>query len=74
MRIAKEMFAIPTVLLPEDLANPNLDELSCMTYLSYFIKVGGPGYMATLRRVRNLAHGVEVGNFTVSVQLICLLA
>lgn len=66
IRMAKERFAIPTVLLPEDLANPNLDELSCMTYLSYFSKVGGPGYMATLRRVRSLAQDTEVGNFTVS--------
>ncbi|EDQ90295.1 uncharacterized protein MONBRDRAFT_36696 [Monosiga brevicollis MX1] len=33
---AEEYLGIPKVLEPEDLVNPDLDELSMMTYLSYF--------------------------------------
>lgn len=42
-----------------------LDELSGMTYLSYFMKPGGPGYNATMRWVNSQVKN-EVNNFTVS--------
>ena len=36
MEIAEREFRIPLVLEPEHFASPHLDELSGMTYLSYF--------------------------------------
>ena len=48
MQTAKDNFDIPLILTPENLASPDLDELSGMTYLSYFMKVDSPGYFATL--------------------------
>ena len=38
MELAQKHFGIPMVMDPEDLASPDLDELSGMTYLSYFMK------------------------------------
>lgn len=43
MELARRELGIPLVLSPEDLASPSLDELSAMTYLSYFVKHGSPG-------------------------------
>lgn len=36
MDLAERLLGIPKVVNPEDLNNPNVDELSVMTYLSYF--------------------------------------
>ncbi|XP_055852874.1 filamin-A isoform X2 [Episyrphus balteatus] len=63
MNIAQREFGIPKVLEPEYLASPWLDELSGMTYLSYFMKPGAPGYNATLRWV-NTQTKEKVNNFT----------
>ena len=52
---------------PEYLANPNLDELSGMTYLSYFMKEeDSPGYYATLNWVKNQIPHQRINNFRVS--------
>lgn len=64
MKLARKHFGIPLILQPEHLANSQLDELSCITYLSYFIKVGSPGYNATLLRVQSLLRNLVVSNFT----------
>lgn len=64
MEIAKKEFNIPMVLEPEYLSSPYLDDLSGMTYLSYFMKEGGPGYTATLDWVRNAIPECNVKNFT----------
>lgn len=64
MTLAMQNFNIPLVLRPDDLASPQLDEKSAITYLSYFIKVGGPGYDATLQRVSSRALPKVVSNFT----------
>lgn len=53
MTLARDQLGVPMVLDPEYLASPYLDELSGMTYLSYFMKEGGPGYLATLRYAQN---------------------
>ena len=34
--LAEKHFEIPKVLAPEDMVNPDVDELSVMTYISYF--------------------------------------
>lgn len=66
MEIARREFQIPMVLEPEYLASPFLDELSGMTYLSYFMKEDSPGYHATLRWVNSQIPELSVSNFTVS--------
>ncbi|KDR11639.1 Filamin-A [Zootermopsis nevadensis] len=64
MEIARREFQIPMVLQPEYLASPFLDELSGMTYLSYFMKEDSPGFHATLRWVNNQIPDTHVRNFT----------
>ena len=55
------------VLEPEYLASPWLDELSGMTYLSYFMKPESAGFKATLDWVNSrLERGIT--NFTVSFE------
>ena len=65
MRLAKQHFNIPLVLSPENLSNSELDELSGMTYLSYFMKVDSPGYNATLCWVQQQIPEQKVKNFQV---------
>lgn len=65
MKLARQQFGIPLILRAEHLASTDLDELSSITYLSYFIKVGSPGYNATLQRIQPMVHNVPVFNFTV---------
>ncbi|KAG0699149.1 Filamin-B [Chionoecetes opilio] len=64
MEIAKAEFQIPMVLDPEILASPYLDDLSGMTYLSYFMKEGGPGYKTTLKWVQKQLPDRNIKNFT----------
>ncbi|OXU24388.1 hypothetical protein TSAR_010294, partial [Trichomalopsis sarcophagae] len=64
MEISKREFDIPMVLQPEYLASPYLDELSGMTYLSYFMKEGSPGFHSTLRWVNSQLPHSPVRNFT----------
>lgn len=66
MNIAQRELGVPKVLEPEYLASPWLDELSGMTYLSYFMKPDGPGYNASLNWV-NTQTRRQVTNFTVSL-------
>ena len=66
MRLAKEKLGIPRVISAEDFASPELDELSAMTYLSYFIKKDSPGYNEMLEWVRKQLKTLKVTNFTVS--------
>ncbi|XP_054089626.1 filamin-C isoform X2 [Zeugodacus cucurbitae] len=63
MNLAQSKFGVPRVLEPAYLASPWLDELSGMTYLSYFMKPGGPGYNATMRWVNTQVKD-SVKNFT----------
>ncbi|XP_050514727.1 filamin-A isoform X1 [Diabrotica virgifera virgifera] len=63
MNIAQKDLGIPAVLEPEYLASPWLDELSGMTYLSYFMKPGSPGFYATLRWVNSRLER-SINNFT----------
>jgi len=65
MALAKEHFGIPMILSPENLSSPDLDELSGMTYLSYFMKVDSPGYHATLEWVQSQVPHTQISNFQV---------
>ncbi|XP_077987433.1 filamin-A-like [Glandiceps talaboti] len=63
MKTAKEKFDIPLVLSPEDMSSDIMDELSGMTYLSYYLKREGPGWYATLNWVRRKVPELNVQNF-----------
>ena len=65
MSIAQKELNVPAILEPEYLASPWIDELSGMTYLSYFLKQNSPGYQAILDWV-NEKLSRPVTNFTVS--------
>ncbi|VDO85670.1 unnamed protein product [Haemonchus placei] len=54
LKLAKEYLNIPPIISAAHLNSPHLDELSCITYLSYFIMRGACGYQATLRRVQTV--------------------
>ncbi|RZF33012.1 hypothetical protein LSTR_LSTR012785 [Laodelphax striatellus] len=62
--LARSRFNIPMVLEPEYLASPFLDELSGMTYLSYFMKENSPGFKSTLRWVNSQLPDKHISNFT----------
>ena len=66
MLLAKQHFDIPLVVRPEDLSSSDLDELSGMTYLSYFMKLDSPGFHMTLNLVRRIMRNSSLSNFTVS--------
>ena len=51
---AQTLLNVPQVITAEHLSSPNLDELSCITYLSYFVREDGPAYNEGLRRVNNV--------------------
>lgn len=40
MEVAQSQLGVPMLISPEDMHNPSVDELSVMTYLSYFTKIG----------------------------------
>ena len=61
IRTAKHYLNVPIIIDPEMLANGDIDELSMMTYLSYFVK---PASRSILRLVRNLLPRHKVDNLT----------
>ncbi|KAL8618839.1 hypothetical protein ACOMHN_000846 [Nucella lapillus] len=64
MQLAKEHLNVPRVISAEDFASRELDELSAMTYLSYFIRKDSPGYYATLNWVCRQLRTTNVSNLT----------
>lgn len=65
MKLAHRELDVPMVLEPEYLASPWLDELSGMTYLSYFMKPDSTGFKTTLDWVNSRLER-PITNFTVS--------
>lgn len=63
--LAKEHLNIPRVISPEDFASEALDELSAMTYLSYFVRSESPGYYDTLNWVCKQLRTTQITNLTV---------
>ena len=67
MKLAEDWLDVPQLIAPEDMVDPNVDELSMMTYLSQFpnarLKPGAPlhGKLAP-NRVRAYGPGLEKGN------------
>jgi len=66
MRLAQERLGVPMVVSPANMASADLDQLSGMTYLSYFMKLNSCGYKATLRDVNKILGPQSVSNFVVS--------
>ncbi|XP_069354415.1 filamin-A-like [Maniola hyperantus] len=63
MKLAHRELDVPMVLEPEYLASPWLDELSGMTYLSYFMKPDATGVKSTLDWVNSRLER-SITNFT----------
>jgi filamin len=66
MKLAEDWLGVPMVLEPRDMCNPNVDELSMMTYLSQFpeasLKPGAPiKSRADASKVKVFGPGVEGG-------------
>lgn len=65
MTVALNELEIPLVVTPLDMSSPELDELSAITYLSYFIREGSPGYKATLKWIQSVIQDETIANFSV---------
>ena len=65
LKLAEKHLRVPLVISGEHLSSPQLDEQSTMTYLSYFMSVGSPGYKATLKWVQRQIAPIRVENFYV---------
>ena len=63
MQIADEHFGIPQIISPDNMATPNVDELSMMTYLSYFTQDNGVGEKWTANLVNGWDSDLKVSNF-----------
>lgn len=63
MQIAEEHFGIPQIISPDNMASPNVDELSMMTYLSYFTQDNGVGEKWTANLVNGWNPDLQVSNF-----------
>lgn len=71
MDLAERLLGIPKVIEPEDLNNPNVDELSIMTYISYFCSPANQLLLDWIRRkipengIKNLStdwnNGINLG-------------
>jgi filamin len=70
MKAALDEFDIPLVVTPNNMCSPELDELSSITYLSYYMKKGSPGYLATLNWIQSQLPDEQINNFSVNKCLI----
>jgi len=71
MDLAERLINVPKVMDPADLNNPNIDELSVMTYLSYFCSPGNNQLLDWIRKkipennIKNLStdwnNGINLG-------------
>ncbi len=59
-KIAKNHLKVPQLIAPEDMADPNIDELSVMTYLSYFCD---PAKSRLLKWVKKVLPQANITNF-----------
>ena len=70
MNTAMNDLNIPLVVTPVNMSSPELDELSSITYLSYFVKQGSPGYLTTLKWIKEQMKDETIENFSVISSLI----
>lgn len=60
LAIARNHLKIPRLIAPEDLSNPHIDDLSVMTYLSYFCE---PAKQRLLKWVKRAIPQMRISNF-----------
>jgi filamin len=65
MNTAFKELNIPLVVTPSNMSSPELDELSAITYLSYYIKEDSPGYKSTLNWIQTQMSDEQINNFSV---------
>lgn len=65
MNTALNELSIPLVVTPSNMSSPELDELSAITYLSYYIKEDSPGYKSTLGWIQSQMTDEKINNFSV---------
>ena len=63
MQIAEDMLGIPQIMSAEHMTREDVDELSMMTYLSYFTQDGGVGERWTLNMVNEWNPEIHAINF-----------
>ncbi|KAH7700174.1 Protein FLN-2 b, partial [Aphelenchoides avenae] len=63
LSLAQSELGIPDIISADHLSSQDLDEQSCLTYLSYFVKKNAPGYKATLRDVQAVLRDIRVPDF-----------
>ena len=61
MELAEKHFDVPMILDPEDLNNPDVDDLSVMTYISYFFT---PAMEQLLNWIRQKIPGKKINNLS----------
>ena len=64
MHLAEKQLSVPQVMQPADLAVSKPDELSVITYLTYFCGPDSPGQVSLLLRIHKQIPGQKVSNFT----------
>ena len=60
LSVAANHLKIPQLIAPEDLSNPHIDDLSVMTYLSFYCE---PARQRLLKWVKRALPHVRIGNF-----------
>lgn len=60
LTIAANHLKIPQLIAPEDLSNPNIDDLSVMTYLSYYCE---PAKQRLLKWIKRVIPHMRITNF-----------
>ena len=64
---------VPLVVTPSNMSSPELDELSSITYLSYYMKEDSPGYKSTLNWIQSQMTDEQINNFSVQIYIILKL-
>ena len=64
MDLAEEVLGVPQVMKPENLAVEKPDELSVITYLSYYCNKESPGKDALLKWIQSKIPDHNISNFT----------
>ena len=61
MHLAETHLGVPSLIEPEDFVDPNIDEMSVMTYLSYFVS---PAKVELLKWVKKVIPEFNITNFS----------
>jgi filamin len=61
MHLAETHLGVPSLIEPEDFVDPNIDEMSVMTYLSYFVS---PAKAQLLKWVKQVIPEFDITNFS----------